>query len=195
MLRPHVAQVSKGGLSGIRAHSTLRSISDLTVAASPLRIQNWTPFDSVRPLTPSRICDLSPLLSLSSSKFILVFDMVAEQSPDCGPDSFAMSFCPVESVMTTTRPTTHHITSSSGEERPHWSSELQEESDIKMFTNDPKLSLDCHHRHHSMVSNPHMSNGQKSYSCIFQSLTIRSLFQSSMLPRVTRMSSQRECVH
>ena len=67
-------------------------------------------------------------------KSILIFDMVAEQSPDSGPDSFATSFfCPVQSShddSTTTR-STNQITSSSGEEeRSHWSSKLQEEPDI-----------------------------------------------------------------
>ena len=48
-----------------------------------------------------------------------------------------------DSADDTTDGQSHHITSSSsspGEERYHWSSNLQEESDIKMFTNDPKLN-------------------------------------------------------
>ena len=45
-------------------------------------------------------------------------------------------------VTTTTVVTTRLITSSSGEgsEKPHWNSKLREESDIKMFTNDPKFN-------------------------------------------------------
>ena len=86
----------------------------------------------------------SPLLSLSSSRFTLVFDMVAEhQCHDSGQCSFATSFCPVPSShddSTMTRPT-NQITSSSGEkERSHWNSKLQEQTDIKMFVNDPKLN-------------------------------------------------------
>ena len=75
------------------------------------------------------------------------FDMVAEQRPGSGRLHFATSlsfFCPIKSVttttVTTTRASTNQITSSSEEERPHWSSKLQEESDIKMLTNDPKLN-------------------------------------------------------
>ena len=68
--------------------------------------------------------------------------MVAEQSPDSGPDSFATSFfCPVQSShdnSTTTRPT-NQITSSSGEEE-RWKIKLQKEPDVKMFSNDPKLN-------------------------------------------------------
>ena len=63
----------------------------------------------------------SPLLSLSSSRFISLFDMVAEQSHHSGTRSFATS-SPVLSShddSTTTRPT-NQITSSSGEkERNH----------------------------------------------------------------------------
>ena len=42
-------------------------------------------------------------------------------------------------AVTTTQPTVNRITSSSEEERPHWSSKFQEKSDINIFTNDPKL--------------------------------------------------------
>ena len=69
--------------------------------------------------------------------------MVAEQCPILGQLDFATSFCPVLSShddSTTTRPT-NQITSSSGEEeRDHWKSRLQEESDIKMFSSDPKFN-------------------------------------------------------
>ena len=43
----------------------------------------------------------------------------------------------VTTIVTTTRLS---IISSSGDEKLHWSSKLQEESDIKMFTNDPKFN-------------------------------------------------------
>ena len=69
--------------------------------------------------------------------------MVAEQCPIPGQLDLAMSFCPVLSShddSTTTRPT-NQITSSSGEkEEDQWKSRLQEESDIKMFSSDPKLN-------------------------------------------------------
>ena len=85
----------------------------------------------------------SPLLSLSSSRVILIFDMVAEQCPIPGQLDLATSFCPVLSShddSTTTRPT-NQITSSSGEkEKDQWKSRLQGESDIKMFSSDPKLN-------------------------------------------------------
>ena len=70
--------------------------------------------------------------------------MVAEQDHDSGTLDCATSFCPVMSVSTTratTRPSIDQTTSSSGKESPPWSSKLQEESDIKMFTNDPKFNL------------------------------------------------------
>ena len=92
---------------------------------------------------PQRV-SLCPLVSLYCENFALIFNMVAEQTYDSGPGSFATSFfCPVQSVTTTqktTQPSINHITSSSGEANPHWSSKLPEESDIKMFTNDPKLN-------------------------------------------------------
>ena len=68
--------------------------------------------------------------------------MVAEQCHDSGPSSFATSFfCPVKSVtMTVDDATINQITSSSGEEKPQWNSKLQEESEIKMFANYPKLN-------------------------------------------------------
>ena len=67
--------------------------------------------------------------------------MVAEhQCLDSGQCSFATSFCPSCQVTTTTVTTTNQITSSSGEEDRRWKSRLQEESDIKMFSSDPKLN-------------------------------------------------------
>ena len=67
--------------------------------------------------------------------------MVAEQSHCSGTHSLATSFCPSCQVTTTTVTTTRTITSSSGEkEKNHWSSKLQEEPDIKMFSSDPKLN-------------------------------------------------------
>ena len=56
----------------------------------------------------------------------------------------------------------------------------------------PNSILDYHHERHSMVSNPHMSNGQKRYSHSSQSQTIRSLFQFFRRSRVAQMSSQRK---
>ena len=128
----------------VRGYSTFRRDHYLTITASSFKIENYPPFDLGVLLTaPSQeLWDLhSP--SLSSSRFTLQFDMVAERSPDFGPGSFATSFfCPIKSVTTTTVTTRRLITSSSGEakETPHWSSKLQEESDIKMFTNDPELN-------------------------------------------------------
>ena len=67
--------------------------------------------------------------------------MVAEQCPIPGQLDSATSFCPSCQVTTTTVTTTNQITSSSGEkERDQWKSRLQEESDIKMFSSDPKLN-------------------------------------------------------
>ena len=67
--------------------------------------------------------------------------MVAEQSHHSGTLSFATSFSPSCQVTTTTVTTARPITSSSGEkEEDQWKSRLQEESDIKMFSNDPKLN-------------------------------------------------------
>ena len=68
--------------------------------------------------------------------------MVAEhQCHDSGQGSFATSFGPSCQVTTTTVTTTRPITSSSGEkERDQWKSRLQEESDIKMFSSDPRLN-------------------------------------------------------
>ena len=105
--------------------------------------------------------------------------MVAEQA-DSVPSSFATSFCPSCQVTTTlTRPTTsNQITSSSssssasGEERGHWSSQLQNWTS-RCSPTIPNSILDVHHQRHSMMSIPHMSSGQKSCSHTSQSLTIR----------------------
>ena len=140
---PHVAQVKRLSGSGLTA---LTQYSDHHLPS----LHHLSKFDSRHCLILPVLISLSSLdLCFHSSpvivivKAILIFDTVAEQSPDSGPDSFATSlFCPVQSShddSTTTRP--NHITSSSGEEeRSHWSSKLQKESDIKMFSSDPKLN-------------------------------------------------------
>ena len=134
-----MAQVKKGQCQ--RAHSTLRTQIIISPSLHHLSKSDFahhliwvSSFHSLSGFLGS------PLLSLSSSRFVfLSFDMVAEQS-----HSFATSFCPVLSShddSTTTRLTSNQITSSSGEkERSHWSSKLQEEPDIKMFLNDLKLN-------------------------------------------------------
>ena len=139
--------------------------------------------------TPSQDLCFTPLLSLSSSRFNLQFDMVTEQA-DLGPLHFATSFCPVKSVTTTTVTMTRPITSSSREEREilHWGSKLQEESDIKMFTNDPKLN--------PRLPSPTSFDGVKpshveNCSRISQSLTIKSSSRSFWQSEVTTTSSQR----
>ena len=103
----------------------------------------------ILPVLISLLLRVSGISSPCSPVIVIVkicvssFDMVAEQCPILGQLNFATSFCPVLSShddSTTTRPT-NQITSSSGEkERSHWSSKLQEETDIKMFLNDPKLN-------------------------------------------------------
>ena len=129
---------SKGlSVTGLRACSVLRSLS--TVIASSLKIGFHPPFDlGVFFSLPLRDFGFSSLV-IVIVKNIPIFDMVAEQ-PDSGPGSFATS-CPVLSGHddSTTRPT-NQITSSSGEEDRRWSSRLQDEPDIKMFSSDPKLN-------------------------------------------------------
>ena len=114
--RPHVTQVKS--VSDIRALHVFRS--QIIIYRHCIISQNCErpSFDLAVSFFHSLSGILgSPLLSLSLSRAILIFDMVAEQSPDSGPDSFATSFfCPVQSShddSTTTRPT-NQITSSSG---------------------------------------------------------------------------------
>ena len=69
--------------------------------------------------------------------------MVAEQCPILGPLDFATSFCPVQSSHDdsnddATDKSNHIIIRK--KERNHGSSRFQEETDIKMFSNDPKLN-------------------------------------------------------
>ena len=122
-------------------HSELRSLSHWHHIISKNSISGtiWFCLSSFHSLSG---ISGSPLLSLSSSRFTSIFDMVAEQA-DSGPGSFATS-CPVLSShddSTTTQPTNQITSSSSGEkERSYWSSRLHEEPDIKMFSNDPKLN-------------------------------------------------------
>ena len=144
-------------LRGHSTHSELRSLSHRHCIISQNRISGtvWFCLSSFHSL--SGILG-SPLLSLSLSRFISIFDMVAEQSHYSGTRSFATSFCPVLSShddSTTTRPTkqitsssSSSSSSSSGEkEENQWRSGLQEESDIKMFSSDPKLNPRLHHPH------------------------------------------------
>ena len=132
---------SKGSVAMVKSTLRVRSLSHWHCIISQNRISGiiWFCLSSFHSLP--WICVSTPLLSLSSSRVISIFDMVAEQA-DSGPDSFSTSVCPSCQVTTTTVTTTRTITSSSGEkEKNHWSSKLQEEPDIKMFSRDPKLNL------------------------------------------------------
>ena len=190
--RPHVAQVKRISDSWpctLRGHYLTVTVSSLKIAKNHHLIWPSHCF------TPSLGVLGSPLLSLSSSRFILVFDTVAEhQRHDSGQCSCATSFCSVLSShddSTTTRPT-NQITSSSGEkERNHWSSKLQEETDIKMFINNPKFNPRLSSPTSFDGVNHHMLNGQKRCSLFCQSQTIRSLFQVFRQSLVTKTSSQR----
>ena len=137
---PHVAQVKRISDAG---PCTLRDHYLINIASS-LKTGFQAPVDSACPLFT-----LSQGFGFSSPVIVIVkicvssFDMVAEQCPILGPLDFATSFCPVQSShddSSTTRPT-NQITSSSGEkEKNLWISKIQEEPDIKMFSNDPKLN-------------------------------------------------------
>ena len=140
--RPRVAQVKRSQWHQGSQHSQrLRSLSHRRRIIS--QNSKGIVFQSrLLCFTPSQ--GLWNLLSCHchrQDRFCHLTCMVAVQA-DSGPSSFATSFCPVKSVTTTTVTTTRPITSSSGVERekPHWNSKLQEEWDIKMFTNNPKLN-------------------------------------------------------
>ena len=129
-------------VSGI-GQGTLRDHYLTVTASSPKKFTKAT-YSSGRLLSslPSH-WNLSPLLSLPSSRFCFALWPDSRGSPVprqlyllCS----SVPFCQVTTTSTTTQPTVNHIISSSGEERPHWSSKLREKSDIKMFTNDPKLN-------------------------------------------------------
>ena len=76
-------------------------------------------------LPPSSKSALCPVLSLYRQ--VSCFDMVAEQVHDLGLLDLATSVCPVCQVLMA-RLSINHTTSSSGEERPHWSSKLQDKT-------------------------------------------------------------------
>ena len=124
-----------------RAHSTLSTqiiISSTLHHLSKLDFRHHLILPVFISLPSQDLC-FTPLLSLSSSRFISSFDMVAEQA-DSGPGSLATSFCPSCQVTTTTVTTARPITSSSGEKVKHLWSQIQKELDIKMFSSDPKLN-------------------------------------------------------
>ena len=137
---PHMAQVKR--VFSVRGHEHSQKSDHYLPSLHHLFKIGFQPtFDSAVLISLSSLdlCFHSSLV-IVIVKSILVFDMVAEQCPIPGQLNLATSFCPSCQVTTTTV-TTNQITSSSGEEeRSHWSSRLQEELDIKMFSNDPRLN-------------------------------------------------------
>ena len=70
---------------------------------------------------------------------------------------------------------------------PHWGSKLQEKSDIKMFTNDPKFNFRLPSP--TSLDGIKPSSGQKNCSHTCRSLTIKSLFPFFKQSLVIRTSS------
>ena len=177
-------RINSSGLTWIKSKeasatqgSAFKGVSGLTVTASSLKIEIRTPFDSVRPLVfPPHLQRWFHIVLSCCCVGKIHLDMVAEPDRDSGLSSFATSICLVKSVtttQTTTRPLINQITSSSEEERPHWSSKLQEESDIKLRCS-PMIqsqTQDSCHQPHLTESSRHMSNCQKTCSRASQSLT------------------------
>ena len=139
--RPRSAQVKRISDSGLCIQSWDHY---LTVTASSLKIGLHPPFDL------GVFISLHPWDFWVSSPVIVIvkicvssFDMVAEQRQHSGLTHLLRPSCPVQPShddSTMTRLTSQITSSSREKERGHWSSKLQEETDIKTFLNDPKLN-------------------------------------------------------
>ena len=142
-------------------------------------------------LSPSQDLCFTPLLSLSSSRFTLIFDMVTEQAGSV-PGSFATSFCPVKQSrrrLSRRRGRSHHHERK--EKNLIGLQSFKESWTSRCSPTMPNSIPDSRQLPHLTESNLHMSNGQRSCWSISQSLSIKSSSRFFKRSRVTKMSSQR----
>ena len=140
LLRSFVSRITCHGLTWLKSKGFSVTGPSLSKVTSPLKFKNWTPFDSVRPFhfAPSSGCSgiSSPVIVIVKIHFL--FDMVAEQAGSWPAHLLRPSVRPVKSRRRRDDDEQTHLIIR--KRKKSLELKFQEESDIKMFTNDPKFN-------------------------------------------------------